>query len=182
MNPSQTIRENRTSFKPSSTATSLPLISAFPYPNVSGSPASISEVNSSEVNSKANTEDAAKATGAVKTADLEHLVEAFLSDCELRLYSPHTIETRRVFLKNFLWFLINKRCALCGVSELRQFFHYLMHGHEESGGRFGNKNLTCAVRPITVMDYYTCLRSLFDWLVAQRISRKHRSPSSQSHR
>lgn len=154
MNYSQSIRENDTAFKLSPTTPSLTSAQAFSYSSFSGSPTPISEVNTE---------------GAAKTTDLEHLVVAYLSDCELRLYSPHTIETRRVFLKNFLWFLDNKRCTLCGVSELRQFFHYLMHGHEEPGGRFGNKNLTRAVRPVTVMDYYTCLRSLFDWLVAQRI-------------
>ncbi|MBV9865372.1 MAG: tyrosine-type recombinase/integrase [Abitibacteriaceae bacterium] len=107
---------------------------------------------------------------AVHIADLEQFAQDYLYDCDLRLQSPRTIETRRVFLRNFFWFLHQRNYATCGASEIRHFFHYLAHGHEEAGGRFGNKNLTHAVRPITVMDYYTCLRSLFDWLVAQRIT------------
>jgi integrase/recombinase XerD len=106
----------------------------------------------------------------ISVDSLEQLAQDYLSDCELRLYSPHTIETRRVFLRNLLWFLRARNYTFCGTMELRQFFHYLMHGHEEPGGRFGNKNLTRPVRPVTVMDYYTCVRSLFDWLVAQRVT------------
>lgn len=100
---------------------------------------------------------------------LSTLVEDYLDDCELRLQSPRTIETRRVFLKNFLWFLNYKEYSICGISEIRQFLRYLVHGHEELGGRFGNPNLRRAVRPITVKDYYVCLRSLFDWMVTQRL-------------
>ncbi len=85
------------------------------------------------------------------------------------MQSPRTLETRRVFLKNFLWFLDHNEYSICGLSELRQFFHYLSHGHEEAGGRFGNPNLKRAARPVTVLDYYVCLRSLFDWMVTQKI-------------
>jgi integrase/recombinase XerD len=115
---------------------------------------------------------AGAAASAVGVADLEWLADEYLCDCDLRLQSPHTIETRRVFLRNFLWFLRKRGHAACGVSELRHFFHYLAHGHEEPGGRFGNKNLNRPVRPVTVMDYYVCLRSLFDWLAAQRMIRE----------
>ena len=100
---------------------------------------------------------------------LQTFVEDYLDDCELRLQSPRTIETRRVFLKNFLWFLSHNEYSICGVSEIRQFLRYLAHGHEEPGGRFGNRHLTRGVRPITVKDYYVCLRSLFDWMVAQKL-------------
>lgn len=106
---------------------------------------------------------------AVTTADLGHLAQEYLNDCDLRLQSPRTVETRRVLLGNLLWFLRERDYPTCGVTETRHFLHYLMHGHEEPGGRFGNKHLTRPVRPVTVMDYYTCLRSLFDWLVAQRV-------------
>lgn len=105
---------------------------------------------------------------ALATADLERFSEAYFCDCDLRLYSPRTIETRRVFLRNFLWFLHKRGYNTCGTMELRQFFHYLMHGHEEAGGRFGNKQLNRPVRPITVKDYYIFLRSLFNWLVMQK--------------
>lgn len=106
---------------------------------------------------------------ALAVADLETLIENYLYDCELRLQSPRTLETRRVFLKNFLWFLNHRRYETCGAAEIRQFLRYLMHGHEEPGGRFGNSNLRRAARPVTVLDYYVCLRSLFDWMLSQHL-------------
>lgn len=110
------------------------------------------------------------ATGSsVPVAEMEALIENYLYDCELRLQSPRTFETRRVFLKNFLWFLNYRHYQTCGVAEIRQFLRYLMHGHEEQGGRSGNPNLKRAVRPVTVLDYYVCLRSLFDWMMSQRL-------------
>jgi integrase/recombinase XerD len=105
----------------------------------------------------------------LNVAEMAALIENYLYDCELRLQSPRTLETRRVFLKNFLWFLNHREYETCGVVEIRQFLRYLMHGHEEPDGRFGNPNLKRAVRPVTVLDYYVCLRSLFDWIVTQRL-------------
>lgn len=95
-------------------------------------------------------------------------MEQYLYDCELRLQSSRTLETRRVFFRNLLWFLNHREYHACGLNELRQFFHYLGHGHEEPAGRFGNPNLKRAVRPITVRDYYICFRSFYAWLVAQQ--------------
>jgi site-specific recombinase XerD len=100
-------------------------------------------------------------------ADIGIYVEEYLQDCELRLYSPDTVKTRRVFLRNLLWFLDRRAYPGCGEPELRRFFYYLAHGHEEPGGRFGKKELTRAARPVTVADYYHCLHSFFGWLVAQ---------------
>lgn len=95
-------------------------------------------------------------------AEIEALIEHYLYDCELRLQSPRTLETRRVFFRNWLWFLRHRRYQMCGVEEVRQFLHYLGHGHEEDGGRFGKANLKRAARPVTVFDYYVCLRSFYD--------------------
>ncbi|HEX8238065.1 MAG TPA: tyrosine-type recombinase/integrase [Abditibacteriaceae bacterium] len=97
--------------------------------------------------------------------DLEQLVQLYLTECELQLYSPRTLEVRHGFIRNFLWFLQHRGYSHCSESEIRQFLHYLLHGHEEAGGRFGRKNLTQAVRPITVKDYDVCLRAFFDWSV-----------------
>ena len=51
--------------------------------------------------------------------------------------------------------------------ELRQFLAYLNKGHEEPGGRFGNPQLTHPVRPRTVKDYHSHLRTFFRWLVEE---------------
>jgi site-specific recombinase XerD len=109
---------------------------------------------------------AAKAT-SIPVSSLTALAEEYLWDCELRLHSPRTLETRRVFIRNLLWFLNHRSYTICGTSELRHFFHYLAHGHQEVRGRFGNPHLTRPLRPVTIKDYYICLRSLFSWVVAQ---------------
>ena len=105
------------------------------------------------------------ASGEISSPTCSNLVASYLNECEMRLQSPKTVETRKVFLRNLQWFLYKRNCPVCGVSELRQFFHYLMHGHKEPGGRFGKPYLNKPVRPITLKDYYICYRSFFDWLV-----------------
>ena len=102
-------------------------------------------------------------------AEIERLIEHYLVDCELRLLSPRTVETRRVFFRNWTWFLRHRGYRMCGAAEIRQFLHYLGHGHEDDGGRFGKASLRRAARPVTVFDYYVCLRSFYDWLTTQRI-------------
>ena len=103
--------------------------------------------------------------GGLSTADLERLSQDYLLDCDYRMQSPRTIETRRIFLRNLLWFLKHRNYETCGTAELRQFFSYLQHGHAEPGGRWGKEGLVKQVRPITVKDYYVNLCSLFNWLV-----------------
>jgi len=107
--------------------------------------------------------------GDIRVDDLERFAKDYLLDCDYRLQSPRTIETRRIFIQNLLWFLRDRGFATCGTAELRQFFAYLQHGHEEPGGRWGNASLTRAVRPVTVKDYYVNLRCLFNWLVADGV-------------
>lgn len=99
------------------------------------------------------------------TADLERLAQDYLLDCDYRMQSPRTVETRRIFIQNLIWFLKDRHLANCGTAELRQFFSYLQHGHKEPGGRWGKPNLIKPVRPVTVKDYYVNLRCLFNWLV-----------------
>lgn len=107
---------------------------------------------------------------SLPTAELQRACEEWFLDCEYRLQSPRTIETRRVFLKNLLWFLEHRGFAECDTRELKQFFYYLRHGHEEKGGRWNNKQLKTSVRPETVKDYWVCLSTFFKWLVADGIT------------
>ncbi len=106
---------------------------------------------------------------SISVVALKRFTEDYLGECELRLQSPRTVETRRVFIRNLLWFLHKRTYSTCGTAELRQFFHYLMHGHTEPGGRFGQAHLIRPVRPITLKDYYISLRSFFDWLKTKGI-------------
>jgi hypothetical protein len=77
-------------------------------------------------------------SAAIATSKLEGLARDYLLDCDYRMQSPATIATRRVFLERLVWFLQHRQYQVCGTAELRQFLSYLMHGHEEPGGRWGN--------------------------------------------
>lgn len=107
------------------------------------------------------------ASTSIPTRALEKACDEWLLDCEYRFHSPRTLETRRVLLKNLLWFLDHRKFESCDTRELKQFFHYLRHGHEEPNGRWGNKQCKASVRPETVKDYWLCINTLFKWLVAE---------------
>ncbi len=97
------------------------------------------------------------------------MIQEWLLHHEYQNRSAATTETRRVFTKNFLWFLKQRGFAECGLSELRQFFHYLRSGHEELGWCWGNPRLNKPLRPVSIKDYYNCLRTFFEWAVAENI-------------
>lgn len=106
----------------------------------------------------------------VLVAKLEGWMSVYFQDCELRLLSAKTIEVRKYFFRNFLWFLDHEGIADCTSTDIRRFFYYLGHGHEEAGGRFGKAHLTQPLRPITIRDYYNSLRLLFEWLCEQGVT------------
>lgn len=105
----------------------------------------------------------------IATPLVERFAQEYLLDCDYRLHSVHTIATRRIFLKNLVWFLNHRNYKHCGAVELRQFFVYLAHGHEEEGGRFGNPQLKRTVRPITHKDYWVNFKCFFNWLVEESL-------------
>lgn len=105
------------------------------------------------------------ASASLSTVDLERYANDYLRDCDYRMQSPRTIETRRIFIQNLIWFLRKRDFPSCGTGELRQFFSYLQHGHSEPGGRWGRAYLNKPLRPISIKDYYINLRCLFKWLV-----------------
>ena len=57
---------------------------------------------------------------AVATADLPHLIEEWLLDCEFRQHARRTNETRRGFCGSFVWFLKHRNFQTCGLTELKQ--------------------------------------------------------------
>ena len=109
----------------------------------------------------------AKTAVSLSVPDLSHLANDWLLDGQFRLHSPSTVATRRVFIKNLLWFLKERNFRQCGTTELKHFFVYLANGHEEPGGRWGNPQLKKALRPISVKDYFVNFASLFDWIVGE---------------
>jgi integrase/recombinase XerD len=105
----------------------------------------------------------------ISTGELEQYTQEWLLHCEYEQLSKTTIEVRQVFLKNLIWFLNHRQIEQCGTSELRQFFLYLRNGHEEEGGRWGNKQLTKPLRPVSIRDYHICLSRMYSWMVDEGI-------------
>ncbi len=81
------------------------------------------------------TKSATENEAQIAVAALARCVNDWLFDGDLRGFSPHTTEARRVYVGKFIEFLQQRGFATCGVSELRQFFHHLNRAHLESGGR-----------------------------------------------
>ncbi len=110
-----------------------------------------------------------KSRQGISRHDLSNFANDWLLDGQFRLHSPNTIATRRIFIKNLLWFLERRRFEHCGVTELKHFFIYLSNGHEEPGGRWGNSQLKKPLRPISIKDYFVNFASMFDWFVAENL-------------
>ncbi|HEY0073597.1 MAG TPA: tyrosine-type recombinase/integrase [Abditibacteriaceae bacterium] len=122
-----------------------------------------------ELQKSSSVETAGNTTNNTPCDELARYAKEWLLHCEWQQRSTATVETRRVFLKNFLWFLNQRGYKECGLHELRQFFHYLASGHTEPGGRWGNPRLTQRLRPVSIKDYYNALRIFFEWMVREEI-------------
>jgi len=81
--------------------------------------------------------------------------------------SDQTITTRRYMFAKFLWWLHETGIDQCGADEIKRFLMYVSTGHTDPNGRWGDPHLTRAVRPRTVKDYHTTLRTFFRWLAAE---------------
>jgi site-specific recombinase XerD len=100
----------------------------------------------------------------VRRSEIKQLSNGWLLDCQYRQLSEQTIHTRQVMMSKFLWWLEDTGVEECGPNEIKQFLVYTATGHTEEGGRWGNRFLNRPVRPRTVKDYYTTLRTFFRWL------------------
>ncbi|MGI4788211.1 MAG: tyrosine-type recombinase/integrase, partial [Janthinobacterium lividum] len=98
---------------------------------------------------------------------LTYYANGWLVDCEIRQHSPATRATRRLILDKLLWHLRRSGSQACGTSELRLFFSYLINGHKEDGGRWGNPQMSRPIRPRTVDTYHGHLRTFFQWTLTQ---------------
>jgi hypothetical protein len=83
---------------------------------------------------------------SLPVADLPTQIDSWLLAGDISRHSPRTLETRRERMNSLVWFLNHREYEVCGLTELRAFFHYLNHGHKEPGGRWGNPRCT---RPVT---------------------------------
>lgn len=104
---------------------------------------------------------------SVSVAELQRYAEGWLLSCDIARHSKATLANRKLFLEKLLWFLNDKKLACCGTQELRLFFSYLNHGHEQSGGRWGNPKLVKPVKAGTMATYDRHLRTFFTWMVQE---------------
>lgn len=105
----------------------------------------------------------------IRASDLPFYRKNWLFDCEVRQHSTQVLYTRALILSKLEWFLQLRGHDLCGPTQVREFLAYLTHGHSEPGGRWGNPHFTQPVRPRTVRDYHSHLRTFFRWLIAQKM-------------
>jgi integrase/recombinase XerC len=105
----------------------------------------------------------------VSLTDLQLYAQYWMADCESRQHSERTIGDRKSFLEKFFWFLNHRGYTDCGTTEIRQFFLYLANGHLEPEGRWGKPHLRKPLRPVSIKDCHTILRTWFRWLEFQEI-------------
>lgn len=104
---------------------------------------------------------------ALPVQDLAYYAQGWIVDGEIRQHSTSILTLRRMILDKVLWFLDRQHSPDCGTLEVRQFLAYLVSGHTQPGGRWGNPQLTGPVRPRTVDTYHSNLKTFFNWVVAE---------------
>lgn len=109
----------------------------------------------------------ANSDATISVSELARYADGWFLDGEIRQHSKTTLASRRLIVSKLLWFLRQREYTTCGVLELRQFLAYISRGHEEKGGRWGNRLMTRPVRPRTVHTYHGHLRTLFRWLIGE---------------
>lgn len=105
------------------------------------------------------------ATDTLALADLEVLIESWLSHSQAASFSERTVAGQRRVAHKLLWFLRERGHKRCGPEETTAFFAYLATAHRE-GGRWAQA-ITTPLRPASVLWYYAKLSALFNWLVAR---------------
>lgn len=101
----------------------------------------------------------------IPTKDLVQFAQEWMVDCELKQHTKRTLDSRKMHLDKFFWFLKHRGITDVGSHELRQFMQYLCTGHEEPGGRWLNPQMTTPMRPVSMHAYYRVLKAMFNWLV-----------------
>ena len=76
---------------------------------------------------------------------------------------------RRIIVCKLEWFCKRQSFTVVSLPELGHFFAYLLNGHADGDGRWGNDRFTKRLRPSTVQNYHKHLRRFFAWLVEEEI-------------
>ncbi len=104
---------------------------------------------------------------SIALADLRQFSEGWIIDAQYRQLSPTTIESRKGFMYRFLWWLNEFGHDHCSHLELKGYFAYLATSHQRKEGRWNNPDLVKPLRPRTIRDHYTALRTFFRFLIAE---------------
>lgn len=98
---------------------------------------------------------------------LPSLADSWVLAGDINRHSERTLTAKRDLLEKPVWFMNHKGLNECGTHELRQFLHYVTHGHEDAAGRWGNARNRRPTKARTVKNYHGILRAFFNWLVAE---------------
>ena len=108
-------------------------------------------------------------TQQLKVAGLARQLEQYLITCQIANHSAETNAVRRIIVSKLIWFCERQGFTFVGLPELRHFFSYLLNGHDDGDGRWGNDRFTKRLRPSTVQNYHKHLRRFFAWLVEEEV-------------
>ncbi len=110
---------------------------------------------------------------AIKTADLQKLIDGWLLDGEYRRLSQNTTRNRIGVMRRLQWWIACHKIDTLDHIAMRSYFAYAANS---SGGRWGNetpgKIRNVEARPIrasTLHTYYIYLQSFFNWCVAESL-------------
>lgn len=106
----------------------------------------------------------AKQPQTLSVEDVERYAVDWCFDGEFRSHTSRTLEEKRRYVNQFIWWLKHANCTEVGASELRRFLAYVRSGHEEEGGRWGNPRNNRPMRPGTILQYWRVLHALFNWI------------------
>lgn len=104
-------------------------------------------------------------TACLNLSDLERYRQDWLLEGEFRAHSPKTLEGRRIFSKNLVWFLKAHDHEVCGKREIKAFFVFLSQPQPQ--GRWGSLRFTAPLRPVSIKDYFVNLRVMFRWFISE---------------
>lgn len=103
--------------------------------------------------------------------ELRHFWNVWLERCRDQGHSEKTLRFRYDQLTRLEWFMENvsydERSGVWDIAALRKFIAYVRNGHKEPGGRWGNKRLTKATRPLTIHRFWRELKAFYSFLVRE---------------
>lgn len=114
---------------------------------------------------------------ALPVCELDLRARDWVLEGEYKTHSKRTLVLRTWVCGRLQWFCDERELKQIGARELKAFFGYLNHGHEEGNGRWNKANgqpgaekHARELSPATVRDtYYAHLRAFFAWMVQESV-------------